>query len=65
MIPQHFFYQIYLSVFQQNGCTPPKCGKLSESTDSAHTEVKDPSSKCLNRNQNEETKLFNNIFVWK
>ena len=38
MIP-HLFYQIYLSFFQQNYCTPPKCGELSEYTDSAHTEV--------------------------
>ena len=26
---------------------PPKCGKLSEYTDSAHTEVEDPSSRCM------------------
>ena len=28
MIPPHFFYQIYLSFFQQNDCTPLKCGEL-------------------------------------
>ena len=30
MIPPHFFYQIYLSFLEQNDCTPPKCGELSE-----------------------------------
>ena len=39
MIPPHLFYQIYLSFLEQNDCTPPKCGELSEYTDSAHTEV--------------------------
>ena len=29
-------------------CTPPKCGELSKYTDSAHTEVEDPSSRCMN-----------------
>ena len=48
MIPPHFFCQIYLSFSQQNDCIPPKCGELSEYTDSAHTEVEDPSSKCMN-----------------
>ena len=43
MIPPHLFYQIYLSFLEQNDCTPPKCGELSEDTDSAHTEVEDPS----------------------
>ena len=28
--------------------TPPKCGELSEYTDSAHTEVEDLSSRCIN-----------------
>ena len=45
MIPPHLFYQICLSFLEQNDCTPPKCGKLSEYTDSAHTEVKDLSSR--------------------
>ena len=36
------------SFFQQNDCTPPKCGKLSEYTDHVHTEVEDLSSKCMN-----------------
>ena len=40
MIPAHLFYQIYISFLEQNNCTPPKCGELSEYTDSAHTEVK-------------------------
>ena len=39
MIPPHLFYQIYLSFLDQNDCTPPKCGELSDYTDSAHTEV--------------------------
>ena len=39
MIPPHLFYQIYLSFPEQNDSTPPKCGELSEYTDSAHTEV--------------------------
>ena len=48
MIPPHLFYQIYLSFLEQNDCTPPKCGKLSEYNDSAHTEVEDLSSRCMN-----------------
>ena len=47
MIPPHLFYQIYLSFLEQNDCTPPKCGELSEYTDSAHTEVEDLSSRCM------------------
>ena len=42
MIPPHFFYQIFFSP-QKNDCTPPKCGELSEYTDTAHNEVEDPS----------------------
>ena len=30
MIPQHPVYQKYLSFIEQNDCTPPKCGRLSE-----------------------------------
>ena len=48
MIPPHLFYQIYLSFIEQNNCTPPKCCELSEYTDSAHTEVEDPSLGCMN-----------------
>ena len=48
MIPPHLFYQIYLSFLEQNDCTPPKCGELSEYNDSAHTEVEDPSLGCMN-----------------
>ena len=48
MIPPHLFYQIYLSFLEQNDCTPPKCGELSEYTDSAHTQVEDPSLVCMN-----------------
>ena len=51
MIPSHLFYQIYLSFLEQNDCTPPKCGELSEYTDSAHTEVEDLSSRCMNGSQ--------------
>ena len=44
------FYQIYISFFfyEQNDCTQSKCGELSEYTGSAHTEVEDPSSRCMN-----------------
>ena len=48
MIPPHLFYQIYLSFLEQNDCTPPKSGELSDYTDSAHTEVEDLSSRCMN-----------------
>ena len=45
MIPPHLFYKIYHSFLD---CTVPKCGELSEYTDSAHTEVEDLSSRCMN-----------------
>ena len=48
MIPPHLFYQIYLSFLEQNDSTPPKCGELSEDTDSAHTELEDASLGCMN-----------------
>ena len=32
----------------RDDCTPPKCGELSEYTDSAHTEVEDHSLECMN-----------------
>ena len=48
MIRPHLFYQIYLSFLEQNDCTPLKCGELSEYTDSALTEVEDPSLGCMN-----------------
>ena len=38
----------YIFSFLQNYCTPPKCGELSEYTDSAHIEVDDLSSRCMN-----------------
>ena len=44
----HHTYQIYHSLSVRDDCTPPKCGKLSEYTDSAHTEVEDPSLGCMN-----------------
>ena len=49
MIPPHLFYQIYISFLEQTDCTPPKCGEMSDYTDSAHTEVEDRSSICRNR----------------
>ena len=50
MIPPHNIYQIYHSLSVRDVCTPPKCGELSEYTDSdsAHTEVEDPSLGCMN-----------------
>ena len=48
MIPPHLFYQIYLSFLEQNDCTPSGCGAPSEYTDSAHTQVEDPSLGCMN-----------------
>ena len=60
MIPQHLFHQIYRSFFQQNYCTPPKCGELSEYTDSAHTEVEDPFFKKYEGRK--EVFLFNDAF---
>ena len=47
MIPR-LSYQMYSSFFQQNDCTPANSGELSEYTDSAHTEVEDPSSRYMN-----------------
>ena len=38
----------YLSFLDQNDCPPPKCGELSEYTESAHNEVEDLSSKYMN-----------------
>ena len=43
MILGQFSHQFKVC-FEQNDCTPPKCGELAEYTDSAHTEVEDPSS---------------------
>ena len=42
-IPQHHIFQIHHFLSERDDCTPPKCGELSEYTDSAHTEVEDPS----------------------
>ena len=67
MIPPHLFYQIYLSFLEENDCTPPKCGKLSEYTDSAHTEVEDLSSRYMNGSNMTDTNplrhSMGNIFV--
>ena len=35
MISSHLFLQIYLPLLEQNDCTPPRCGELSEYTNSA------------------------------
>ena len=48
MISAHLFNQIYLLLFAQNDSIPPKCGELSEYTDSAHTEVAGLSLSCMN-----------------
>ena len=49
MIPPHLSHQIglYLSLFKQHDCTPPKGGELSEYTVRVHTDVDDPSSRCM------------------
>ena len=44
----HVFTKYIFPFFQQNNCTPPKCDELFDKTDSAHTEVADPSSTCTN-----------------
>ena len=41
MILPYFSYQVYRSLFKLDDCTPPKCGALSEYTDSAHSGVED------------------------
>ena len=48
MILPHLFYEIHLSILKQNDRTPPKCGEQSEYPDSAHTDVEDLSSRCMN-----------------
>ena len=48
MIPPHLFYQIYLSFLEQNYCTSPKYGELSEYTDTTNIEVEDLSSRYMN-----------------
>ena len=52
MIPPHHIYQIYHSLSVMDDCTPPKYGELSEYTDSAHTEVEDPSLGYMNGSNN-------------
>ena len=59
MIPPHLFYQIYLSFLEQNDCTPPKCGELSEYTDSAHTQVEDLPSHLNKMRRKERNVIFN------
>ena len=48
MIPPHLFFKIYLPLLEQNDCTPPKCGELSEYIDSVHSKVEDLYSTCMN-----------------
>ena len=38
----------FLYFFKENDPTQPKCDKLSKYTDSAHTELEDFSSRCIN-----------------
>ena len=47
-IPAHHIYQIYNFLSERDDCTPSKCGAQSEYTNSAHTEVEDPSLGCMN-----------------
>ena len=64
MTPPHFNYQAYISLFE------PKCGELSEYTDSAHNEVEELSAKCVNGSnvydpcQHDENNLFVLAKVW-
>ena len=46
--PPHDIYQTYNFLFERDDCTQPKCAALVEYTDSAHTEVEDPSLGCMN-----------------
>ena len=48
MISAHLFNQIYVLLFAQNDSIPPKCGELSEYTDTAHSEVAGLSLSCMN-----------------
>ena len=48
MIPPNFFFQIYISLFEPDDCTPPKCEEQSEYTGSAHLGVENLSSSCMN-----------------
>ena len=47
MIP-HLFFQIYFLLLEQDDCTPPKCGELSDYTNIAHREVEHLSSRYMN-----------------
>ena len=42
------FYQIYLYFLEQTYYIPPKCWELSGCIDTAHTEVKELCSRCMN-----------------
>ena len=55
-IPPHHTYQIYHSLSERDDCTPPKCGELSEYTDSAHTDREDPSLGSMNGSNMRVTK---------
>ena len=47
MIPPHNIFEIYNSLSVRDDCIPPKCGELSEYTDSVHTEGEGPSLGCM------------------
>ena len=47
-IPPHHIYQLVHFLSVRDDCTQPKCGAPSEYTDSAHTEVEDPSLGDMN-----------------
>ena len=55
-------WNLYLSFLEQNDCTPPKYGELSEYTDSAHTEMEDLSSRYMNGSNVYDAWLWNKIF---
>ena len=40
---------LYISLFEQDDCTPSKCGEQSECTDRTHIEVEDLFSRYMNR----------------
>ena len=62
MSSPHQFCQIYLSLFEQDDSTPPtpKCGELSEHTESAYTGVEDRSSRSIVSNKSR--RIIGNYF---
>ena len=63
MIPPYLFFQIYLPMLEQNDCNPPKCGELSEYTDSCLSEMEDLSSICLNATPLYKLSCFSHLFL--